>query len=289
MALLRAYRLHLSEHGRDVVDDASFELTGARALILGAPRALFAALLEKRLAQSGELSCEGPLIHAGAVEILPGRWTALEWLIWRLRLDGMHTNEARRRSSDAFDAFELGAHRDVALAKAPPLLKHALPLVAAVAADPQQRAVVAFEDAFSGLDDSVAHYLAATFVRLLGARRWIGFLPLLSARSPLAEAADEVLVFDGGRVLSQGTPAALRAAERTFVVRVLGTELLWPDALRELDVELTAERPWIRPEGAGRELTVTFGERAGPSDLLALTAHSADVIVDIVSPHSKLL
>lgn len=290
MALVTAHELHLTRHDHEVVLGVTFELVGAHAIVLGAPAALFAAIAEGHAPSRGRLELGTPMLHAGSIRTLPPSWTVLEWIEWRGRLAGMPARVARTRAVELLEAFELGAHRTTKLSKITPLVKRALPLVAALAIQlpDSADATVVFDDAFTGLDDASAQHLAALLVGLLGSRRWIGLLPFLAPRSALAEAADEVVIFDAGHVVMQGAPAALLAAERTFVVRVLGGEVPWSDKLRELGVTLVAERPFSRDEAQGLELTVAFSAETGPSDLLAIAASSADVIVDLFPASSKL-
>lgn len=290
MALLTAKNLRLTQHGRDVVQDASFTLAGPRGVIVGAPPALFEAAAGVLPAAAGTLALDGAALHAGAIAAYPKAWTALEWLAWRLRLGGSASASERGRAARAaLDAFGLSAHGLALLGKAPLVVRKALPLVAAVAALGSAPAVILLDDTFAGLDDEAAHALATSFVTAAGEARWIAFVPFLSLRSPLAAAATEALVLDAGAVTGQGAPAALLAQERSYVVRVLGAEIPWAQKLEELGIQLVTERTFSRPEGEGKELTVAFGEGRGPGDLFALSAPTGDVILELFPASGKLV
>jgi hypothetical protein len=285
MALLTAHDLRLERGGHDVVAGAAFTLSAERCVVVGAPQALFEAAVGVATPSGGTLDTHGhTLIHAGAVPVFPPKWTVLEWLGWRLRLAGVATQAGR----DALATFGFAQHGLTLLGKAPLLVRKALPLVAALAST-APNPVIAFDDAFSDLDDEAAHLLASTLVRCAATVPWIAFLPFLSLRSPLAVAAAEVVVFDAGVVIAQGAPTELLAPERSYVVRVLGTTLPWAEKLQELGIHLASERPLSHPQGEGKELTVAFAGERGPRDLFALSADSADVIFELFPKSGKLV
>ncbi len=289
MALLTAHDLRLTQHGREVLASVGFTLAGSRAVVVGAPAVLFDALVGVVAPSAGTLDRHGHSpIDAGRMPAYPPRWTVLEWLGWRLRLVGVPAAAGR----DALGAFGLAAHGVTLVSKTPLLVRRALPLIAAIAAAPQIREpLLVLDDAFTGLDDPEAHELAATFVSATATAScaWIALLPVLPLRSPLALAADDVLVLDAGEIVAQGSALEVLAGERGYVVRVLGSAIAWPEKLEELGIRLVSQRDFVRDGDTGRELTVAFEGERGPRDLFALSADSGDVILELFPASGKLV
>lgn len=287
MPLLSAHDLHLSQHGREVMAGVSFTLAGARGVVVGAPQALFESVVDPSLATGGTLDRHGHrVLQAGRIPVYPPQWTVLAWLGWRLRLAGV----AAALGRDTLGAFGLAEHGLTLMSKSSLLVRSALPLVAAVASLRGASApLIALDDVFTGLDDDAAYGLAATFVECAADASWIAFLPVLPLRSPLAAAAEDVLVLDAGAVVAQGTAQRVLAGERSYVVRVLGTAIQWPEKLEELGIRLVSQRDFVRDEGTGLEFTVAFEGERGPRDLFALSADAGDVILELFPASGKLV
>lgn len=289
MALLTAHDLRLTQHGREVLAGVDFTLAGSRAVVVGAPAVLFDALVGVVAPSAGTLDRHGHSpVDAGRMPAYPSRWTVLDWLSWRLRLVGVPA----AAGSATLGAFGLTAHGVALVSKTPLLVRRALPLIAAIAAAPQSREpLLVLDDAFSGLEDPDAHELAAAFVSATATAgcAWLALLPILPLRSPLALAADDVLVLEAGEIVAQGSALEVLAGERRYVVRVLGSTIAWPERLQELGIRLVSQRDFVRDEGTGRELTVAFEGERGPRDLFALSADSGDVILELFPASGKLV
>lgn len=280
--MLRAEGLRL-EAGDHEVFRGSFELGGPHVLVLGAPAELFQAAVGERAPTAGTLRWSSPVVHAGQPRALPPRWTAREWIAWRLRLAGLGKKEAAARAAQTLEGFGLQAFAKTRLDRARAALVRALPLLAAAAQPAPSDAVLCFDDAFAGLDDDSAAHLAARWVEQLGERPWVGFLPRLSPRSPLVQATHEVLVVARGQVALQGPPAQVLADDPLYVVRVQGTRTQWPERMAELGFTLLHERQWPATDSDGKELIVRLTEGQSPRDLFGVLEPQgdADVIVEL--------
>lgn len=284
----------------------SFETSATRLLLLGAPtdlsRGLFdAATRTKGSIRIGDRSlAESRLSRAPRIGAFPPRWTAVDWLAWRVQLEApsVSKSEARQRASRALEGFDLAGYAHEELRLAPALLTRALPLLGALAAAAPE-SVIVFDDVFTGLDDALANGLAERFVHALEARRgpeagtsgaWIGFLPRLTPDSALFTMVEEVFVFAGNEVLARGTPNEVaRATSTTYVVRVLGTDTAWTERLAGSGVHLHRERPFERGTAPGKELLVSFEQASDQHTLFTVALESADAIVELFPAAGKLV
>ena len=283
--MLRANELHL-EHDDRTIFAGSFELAGPHALIVGAPAQLFSAALHHDPTNERLVSTVRP-VSGARVGAAPTSWTVLQWLEWRLRLSGLARSEARSRAREGLRAFRLEEAADRKLRAVGVSTVRALPWIAATQ---DGDGPIYFDDPEGSLADT-PHALEevraslARFVERCGARPWVGFLPTLSPWSPLAAAADEVLVVQRGEVLMKASPATLLSERPVYIARVFGTKTPWSERCAALGVELLEERAWPPADPTGKELRLRFAAGHTPRDLFGTLEPSADddVIVELFS------
>lgn len=233
---LRVERVRVDEDGAPVIDSLSLATRGRRALVLGAPRALFEAASGLRpiaygtLALAGRAPAEALQLRAAAVipcdPPLPARWSVRQYVVWSARLAGL--GDATDASADAALARLglTGAARD-RLDRAAPPVRRAVVIAAALATGAP---LYLLDDPLVGLADDAAKALGALLVEALGDAGFVAFLPRAPLASPLVAAADEALLVDGSSVLAQGAPNELAASTRAFVLRVDGDTARFAEA-----------------------------------------------------------
>src|SRR5262245_57635292 len=103
--------------GAGGVDGLAFAARGPRLLVLGAPRALFAAIAGVVPPLRGELLVGGvparAALAAGLVAgapldpPMPPKWTGERWITWSARLAGNGASEARVLAARAIAALQM--------------------------------------------------------------------------------------------------------------------------------------------------------------------------------------
>jgi hypothetical protein len=285
-ALLSARGVRIDEGGVPVIDHLEAQTTAGAVVILGAPRALFAAVAGLRDVSGGTLHVAGlpPVAASRSARIasapldgpLPGRWTVLRFVTENARLAGLGARAAQSART-ALEAMQLTPHAQVKLARAALAVRRAAMIAAALATEAE---VLIVEDFSPGLGDDEARGLARVFVAAVGARRWMLFAGRLALASPLGIQAEEALVFSGSRLLASGPPAEIASRERTLAMRVHGAKAgTYAERLRERGATV---------QSAGSTLTVTMPPELTPRDLVLL-AKEADVVVLELAPLAPAL
>lgn len=285
--LLEAEDLRVDVDGVPACDGLTLRTTGRCVLVLGAPRALFEAVVGEAPPQRGallvrgvparEAARRGIIAGAAAGAPLPPRWTVEEYVTWSARLAGASLAGARARAQAAIAALELGP-----LAKTPTsaLVVHARRGAIVASALATGAEILALDDPLGGLAEDAAASFGAILGRALADRPWIVFAPRMPLRLPLALQADEAIVTRGGaRVEAQGRPVELASAERRFAARLIGsTEALGP---------LLAERG-ASLEPRGERWMLDLGGEMSTSELMALCDRSSVAVLELV-PVSRAL
>lgn len=291
MVLLSAQGVRVDQDQVPTVVGLDVQAEGPHLLVLGAPRALF-------LAAAGVLPCRGGRLRiaglnplealrsghlSAAIELgaTPPDWTTLDWIEWSLRLQGMPARHARLRALQTLSRFDLGDHGGVRLRLAQPPLRAVLPVMAAVASEAP---TVLFDDPLAALDAQTARDFARKLARELRERSWIAFLPRLSLDSPLAVEADEALLFEGHELIAQGAPAELAAAERRYLVRVVGDGRALGEAITRRGGNLQGHRL----QAGMAELTVDLDDKLAALDLFTMADELNQAIVELVPVGGKL-
>jgi ABC-type multidrug transport system ATPase subunit len=279
--LLLVEDLRVDVDGVPAVDGLTARASGDRALVLGAPRALFEAASGLRPVARGALRLGGSdaaaAVRAGLVAgvaldpPLPPRWTAREYVTWSARLAGRSAREARAVASEALELAQLGPLAASPLARLPATPRRGVVLAAALATSAP---LIALEDPLAGLAEEDARSWAEVLVQALAARRWLVFAGRVPLTSPLATSADEALLVSASRLDAQGPPAAIASQERRFVARIHGA----PEAL---GARLAAEGGRLEVQGA--QVLVSLGESLGTSDLLRMATDADVTVVELVS------
>jgi len=233
--LLTATTLRVDAGGVPAIDGLSLRTTGERVLLLGAARALFEAAAGLRGIARGKLLVEGTApsvaIRAGAAACapldppLPRLWTVAQYVTWSARLAGHGRSAATSLAGEALERLQLASLARTKLGVAPLSVRRGTGVAAAMATGATTLLV---EDPLPGLADEAARPFARVLSRALDGRRSAVFAARISLDSPLALAADEALVVDGSRVVAQGAPAEIAAADRTVVVRLHGNAAAFP-------------------------------------------------------------
>jgi ABC-type multidrug transport system ATPase subunit len=229
--VLLASELRVDADGAPACEGVSFRSSGSRILVLGAPRALFAAAtgltppsrgkLEIRGVPSEDAVGHGLVAGAPLDPPLPPKWSVLDYVQWSARLSGAPAVEAKATARNAIARLKLEA-----IARAPfatinvPHARRAAVIAGALAASTE---VVALEDPLAGLPEDAVSTFGAILVEALADRAWIVFAPRIALASPLARAADEAIVVSATRLEGQGPPAELAASNTArFVARLDG-------------------------------------------------------------------
>lgn len=284
--LVFAEDLRVDVDGVPACDGITFRTGTDRVLILGAPRALFEALVGLRPVVRGALRIRGTAASAAARDglvagapldpPLPPKWTALEYVTWSARLAGHTRSDARTLAQSAIASVQLGALATLPLARMVPHARRGVVVAAAMATDAQ---VMVVEDPLANLAEETARTWARILVQALEARPWVVLASRVSLTSPLAMNAEEALVVSASRLDAQGPPAAIAAAKHRFVARIHGP-------LDALGAKLAARGARMDVQGA--QVVLDLGEAVTTADLLAM-ADEADVTVVEMLPVARAL
>jgi ABC-type multidrug transport system ATPase subunit len=283
--ILAASSLRIDVAGVPTLDALSVQSTGQSVLVLGAAHTLFEAAAALRAVDRGELLVNGlsPLdaVRSGACASapldppMPRRWTALEYVAWSARLAGQPASAAREMASEALDRLQLASFARVRLGNAAPAVRRGTVVAAALATGATTLLV---EDPAAGLPDG-GRTFARVVARALSDRRTAIFAGRIALESPLALAADEAIVIDGGRVALQGAPGELAANEGVFSLRVGGDVRAFVQLAAARGARLLAPLP---PSGPAAVLPIGIDlGQLGTSDLLAIASSCDAVILEL--------
>jgi len=266
------------------IDGLSLATKTERALVLGAPRALFLATCAQLPVARGKLTIRGQApeaavrgkLVAGAPldPPLPPKWTPLEYATWSARLASVPKADAAAQAAAAIEKLQLAPLAKQPLAKIAPHARRATVVAAALATGAE---VIALEDPVGNLPEDVARTWGRFLAQALEGKSWIAFAARLSLTSPLALHAEEAIVVDGGaRTLAQGPPAELATLERKFVLRVHGP-------FPALAPKLAERGARLEQDGASNaRVVVDLGETLTTAELLALCIESNVTVVELL-------
>ncbi len=245
--LLHAHDLRVDAGGAPSVDGLALRADGERAIVLGAPRALFEATSGARAIARGSLLVlgtpaaealrEGLVAGAPLDPEMPKAWTSLHYATWRARLSGHGKSEAEGRAEASLRALGALGTATSALKVAPPHVRRAAVLAGALATG---ASTLVFEDPLAGLPAPVARPFAAAVLEALAGHTWVLFGGRTSIENPFASRADVALVVHGSSVVAQGRPAVLAAAANAFSLRVLGDGARFAEVARSRGARVTA-------------------------------------------------
>jgi ABC-type multidrug transport system ATPase subunit len=279
-AILEARDLRVDIDGVPACDGLTFCATGSRVLVLGAPRALFAAATGLAPIMRGSLSVRGApagrprtsSVVAGAAmdPPLPPQWTATEYVEWSARLGGVAREDGRTSAAAAIDRLQLGPMAKTQLSRLVPHARRATVVAAALATGAE---VIALDDPLAGLPDEVAVSYAKILVAALEGRPWLVFAARLPLASPLAVAADEAIVATASRVEAQGAPVEIGAAIRRFTGRLDG------DASA---IAALLEARGAHMEERGGHVVFDLGREMTTSELLSICAGAGVSVIELV-------
>jgi ABC-type multidrug transport system ATPase subunit len=285
--ILAASSLRIDVAGVPTLDAFSVKSTGQSVLILGATHTLFEAAAGLRAIDRGELLVVGlpPLdaVRSGACASapldppLPRRWTPYAYATWSARLAGQPASSAREMAAEALDRLQLAPFARTKLGSASLAVRRGTVIAAALATG---AATLLIEDPVTGLAEG-GRAFARVLARSLSDRRTAVFAGAIALESPLALAADEAIVVDGGRVALQGAPAELAASEGTFSLRVLGDVRAFVQLAAARGARLLAPLP---PAGPAPPPALQIGIELGElrtSDLLAIASSCDAVILEL--------
>ena len=200
-----------------------------RAVVVGAPRALFEACCGLVNPSRGAVAVQGvaaalammrgALAGAPVDPPMPADWSPLDYVSWSARLAGMSKGEARARAESALERIGIRAEASGLLGRAPLATKRATSIAAALATGAR---VIALEDPTASLDDDAAHAVARHVVRALEGRAWILFAARAPLTSDLVASCGEALVIAGSACIESGAPAELATRTRTYAVDAHG-------------------------------------------------------------------
>lgn len=290
-ALLACEDLRVDDAGVPAVEGLSFRALGPRALVLGAPRALFAAAAGTRAVVRGTLTVAGVPADRAAREGLvvacprdakvPPTWTALEYLVWSARLAGHARRVARTRAESALERTLLGFATKQRIDRLPLAARRALEFGAALA---RGAGVVLLEDPLDGLPEETAEAHARIMMDALEPAdgQLVVFAPRVRVTSTLMARASHVAVVDGNEALD-GTPAIIAARASSYALRAEGS----PEAVAALTAHVEARGGSLRPAGPSR-LTLDLGPTLTTAELLA-AAIDEDVLVVEIRPLGRAL
>jgi ABC-2 type transport system ATP-binding protein len=285
--ILAASSLRIDVAGVPTLDAFSVKSTGQSVLILGAAHTLFEAAAGLRAIDRGELLVAGlpPLdaVRSGACASapldppLPRGWTPHAYATWSARLAGQPASSAREMAAEALDRLQLAPFARTKLGSASLAVRRGTVIAAALATG---AATLLIEDPVTGLGDG-GRAFARVLARSLSDRRTAVFAGAIALESPLALAADEAIVVDGGRVALQGAPAELAASEGTFSLRVIGDVRAFVQLAAARGARLLAPLPPFGPEPPpALQIGIDLGE-LGTSDLLAIASSCDAVILEL--------
>lgn len=285
--MLAAEDVRIDVDGVPACDGLTFRTRGAHVLVLGAPRALFAATtgltpvrrgtLSVRGAPAAEATLRGVVAGAAQEPPLPPRWTVHEYVEWSARLAGVPAVEARGAAAAALTKLQLDPLAKTPTSRLVPHARRATVIAAALATCAE---VIALEDPLGSLADDIAASYAGVLAEALADRSWIVFAPRMPLGSRLAETADEAIVATAHRLEAQGRPAELVAAERRFVARLDGP----------VDGVLAAiEARGARVEAHGGHFVLDLGPSpVSTGELLSLCDASEVTVLELVPAYRAL-
>jgi ABC-type Na+ transport system ATPase subunit NatA len=261
-------------------DGLTFRTTGARVLILGAPRALFEATIGLATVARGSLTVRGVsavaaagrgLVAGAALDPpMPLDWTVADYIGWSARLAGVARAEARSQAALAIERFQLGTMAKTKLARVVPYARRAAVIASAWATSAE---IVAIEDPLATLPEELAFPFSKILVEALAERAWIVFAPRVPLASPLAVAADEAIVATATRVDAQGPPAQLASTTRRFVGRLEGTPSAIASALEARGASI---------ETFGAHVMIDLGAEMTTSELMKICAGAGLAVIELV-------
>lgn len=285
-SLLSTVDLRVDVDGVPACDGVAFTTTGERVLVLGASRALFEATVGLRPVVRGKLEVRGlapgAAIDAGTVAgvpldpPLPPRWNLVEYIEWSSRLAGHGAADAKRFATAAVEKMQLGAMAKQPLASLVPHARRAVVLGSALATNAE---VLVLEDPCAGLVEEIARSWARILVGALSDKPWLLFAARVPLTSPLALAADEAVAVSSARVLAQGAPAEIAAADKRYVARVHGR-------VEPLAARIVERGGHLEVQGA--QVVVDLGDTLTTAELLALCIET-DVTVVEMQPIARAL
>jgi hypothetical protein len=271
--------------GVPACDGLTLRTTSERALVLGAPRALFLAAAGLAPVVRGDVRVRGTSAVAAVRSRvvagspldppLPPKWTALEYATWSARLAGHPKRDAAALAREALDKLQLPAKDKALLPTLPPHARRAVVLAGAMATGAE---VVAIEDPLGGFPEEIAVTWARLLTTALEGRPWLVFAPRVPLTSPLAQRAEEAIVVSGARVDAQASPAALAAegdTSRRFVARVQGP-------VASLGPRLADRGARLETAGASpARVVVDLGPELTTAELLALCVDAGVTVVEL--------
>lgn len=286
--LLAVDDLRIDVDGVPACEGLTFSSRGERVLVLGAPRALFAATLGLVHVVRGTLSVRGvssaEAVSRGVVAGVatntptPARFSVHEYVEWSARLAGISSVSARASADAAIAKLELGPMSKTPTSKLVPHARRATVVAAALATGAE---VIALEDPLRGLPEDIGRSYADVLCTALSDRAWIVFAPQMPLVMPLTLAADEAIVATATHIDAQGAPTALAASARRFVVQL-------SEFPERLSGELEARGVRIDARGAQAHLELELAPDMTTGELLVI-CDRADVAVISLSPVSRAL
>jgi ABC-type multidrug transport system ATPase subunit len=269
--------------GSSAVDGLTLATTGDRVLVLGAARALFEAAAGVRAIAHGQLRVAdqdprdalrtGALAGAPLDPPLPPDWTVRQYVVWSARLAGYTAGTASALADEAIERLKLSSLSNGKLRAVAPAARRGTVIAAALATAAD---AILIEDPVALLPAETARTLARIVVRALSDRRTAVFAARVSLDSPIALAADEAIVIDGGRVAAQGAPAEIAAGESAYVLRLGGDARAFVTA-----AEAQGARLLVPGDDPGRDgVTIDLGGLRA-LDLLRIAAASNAVVLEL--------
>ncbi len=282
--LLAASDLRVDVRGVPALDRLTFATTADRALLLGAPRALFEAAsgivrpsrgtLSLRGVPAAEALASADVASAPRDPAFPADWSVRTYVTWNARLAGLSRGDATPRVNTALERMGLRTFATHALKTAPLALRRATVLAGALATGAR---VIVLEDPFGGLEDEAAAELAKVTVRALHERDWLLFAARAPLGSALVAAADEALVVSESAVIEQGRPSVLATRSNKYAVDVYGDG-------EALAVRIKARGASVESLVAGANsarFTLELPEGASTRDLFVCAEEVGAIVVEL--------
>jgi ABC-type multidrug transport system ATPase subunit len=271
--------------GTPCIDGLSLQSQGRRLVVLGAPRALFAAVSGVVAPSRGLVLVEGERARAALLENvvagapldppLPPTWTPRRYIQWSARLARHDAGEAAERADTAIGRFKMAAVAHQRLRELPLHVRRATVIAAAIATGAR---TLVLEDPTAVLPDEIARTFARTLLDALGDSPFIVFAGRAPLDAPLSVAADEAILLNGSAVAGQGPLRDLAAHDATYAVRVVGSSARFAELVRARGGIVHPDDQ--RPEGA--LLTVHLaGACNKTSDLLDAAEEASAVLVEL--------
>ncbi len=279
--LLEARALRIDTDGVPDVDGLSFASStkrGERAIVLGAPRALFDAAAGLVKPSAGEMLVAGEnavdaakrsaVAAAPLADQLPPKWTLDDYATWSARLAGRSKSLASNGAHRALGLLDLREDGDTRLEAVRPHVRALAPLVAAIATGAE---IILLEDPTTQLPGDIARAISRRIVAALSDSSWVLFSGRIALDSPFALHADEAIVVSGSKV-EQGAVAEVSARDGTYAVRIHGEA-------RTFARLVTSKGGSTR--GDGDDLLVDLGSALRTHDLFDLADEAHSVIVEL--------